>query len=87
MLLNKQQLTQSLLQLVQGDYDLLDDIMNEYVESIDDKRFEELESYVNNNLGEIIWGFLLTTVMLLNVIIAECNFCITMNITSNQNDL
>ena len=54
MLLNKQQLTQSLLQLVQGDYDLLDDIMNEYVESIDDKRFEELESYVNNNLGEII---------------------------------
>ena len=54
MLLNKQQLTQSLLQLVQGDYDLLNDIMIEYVESIDNKRYDELESYVNNNLNEII---------------------------------
>ena len=54
MLLNKEQLTQSLLQLVQGDYDLLNDIMNEYVESIDNKRFDELESYVNSNLNEIM---------------------------------
>ncbi len=54
MLLNKKQLTQSLLQLVQGDYDLLNDIMNEYVESIDNKRFNELEEYVNSNLNEII---------------------------------
>ncbi len=54
MLLNKEQLTQSLLQLVQGDYDLLNDIMNEYVESIDNKRFNELEEYVNSNLNEII---------------------------------
>ena len=54
MLLKKQQLTQSLLQLVQGDYDLLNDIMNEYVNSIDNKRFDELESYVNSNLNEII---------------------------------
>ena len=54
MLLNKQQLTQSLLQLVQGDYDLLNDIMNEYVNSIDNKRFNELEEYVNANLNEII---------------------------------
>ena len=54
MLLNKEQLTQSLLQLVQGDYDLLNDIMNEYVNSIDNKRFDELESYVNSNLNEII---------------------------------
>ena len=54
MLLNKEQLTQSLLQLVQGDYDLLNDIMNEYVESIDNKRFDELEEYVNANLNEII---------------------------------
>ena len=54
MLLNKQQLTESLLQLVQGDYDLLNDIMNEYVNSIDNKRFDELESYVNSNLNEII---------------------------------
>ena len=54
MLLNKEQLTQSLLQLVQGDYDLLNDIMIEYVESINDKRFNELEEYVNSNLNEII---------------------------------
>ena len=54
MLLNKEQLTQSLLQLVQGDYDLLNDIMNEYVNSINDKRFNELEEYVNANLNEII---------------------------------
>ena len=54
MLLNKEQLVQSLLQLVQGDYDLLNDIMIEYVESIDNKRFDELEEYVNANLNEII---------------------------------
>ena len=54
MLLTKKQLVQSLLQLVQGDYDLLNDIMNEYVESIDNKRYDELESYVNSNLNEII---------------------------------
>ena len=54
MILNKQQLTDSLLQLVQGDYDLLNDIMNEYIETISDKRFDELEDYVNSNLNEIM---------------------------------
>ena len=54
MLLNKKQLTESLLQLVQGDYDLLNDIMIEYVNSIDNKRFDELEEYVNSNLNEIM---------------------------------
>ena len=54
MICNKPQLVKALLQLVQGDYDLLNDIMIEYVESIDDKRFDELESYVNNNLNEIM---------------------------------
>ena len=54
MLLNKEQLTQSLLQLVQGDYDLLNDIINEYVETISDKRFDELEDYVNANINEIM---------------------------------
>ena len=54
MLLNKQQLTQSLLQLVQGDYDLLNDIMNEYVNSIDNKRYDELEEYVNSQMNELI---------------------------------
>tara|TARA_B100001250_G_scaffold111334_1_gene94064 strand:+ start:683 stop:850 length:168 start_codon:yes stop_codon:yes gene_type:complete len=54
MLLNKKQLVESLLQLVQGDYNLLNDIMNEYVNSIDNKRFDELEEYVNSNLNELI---------------------------------
>ena len=54
MLLNKQQLTKSLLQLVQGDYDLLNDIMNEYVNSLNDKRFNELEDYVNANINELM---------------------------------
>ena len=54
MILNNQQLTDSLLQLVQGDYDLLNDIINEYVETISDKRFDELEDYVNANLNEIM---------------------------------
>ena len=54
MLLNKEQLVKSLLQLVQGDYDLLNDIMIEYVESIDNKRYDELEEYVNSNLNEIM---------------------------------
>ena len=53
MLLNKQQLTQSLLQLVQGDYDLLNDIMIDYVDWISDTRFDELEEYVNANLNEL----------------------------------
>ena len=54
MLLNKKQLVESLLCLVQGDYALLNDIMNEYVGSIDNKRFDELEEYVNSNLNEIM---------------------------------
>ena len=54
MLLNKEQMTKSLLQLVQGDYDLLTIIMYEYVESISNERFDELEEYVNSNLNEII---------------------------------
>ena len=54
MLLHKQQLTKSLLQLVQGDYDLLNDIMNEYVNSLNDKRFNELEDYVNANINELM---------------------------------
>ena len=54
MILNNDQMTKSLLQLVQGDYDLLTIIMYEYVESISNERFDELEEYVNSNLNEII---------------------------------
>ena len=54
MLLTDKQLGRSLLFLVQGDYDLLEVIMSEYVNSISDKRRDELEEYVNANLNEII---------------------------------
>ena len=54
MLLTRSQLVESLSQLSAGDYDLLNDIINEYVETISDKRFDELEDYVNANLNEIM---------------------------------
>ena len=54
MLLNKKQLVKSLLHLVQGDYNLLNEIISDYVELIDNKQFDELEEYVNANLNEII---------------------------------
>ena len=53
MILNKQQLTQSLLQLVQGDYDLLTIIVTEYVEGLNDTQFDNMEDYVNANLNEL----------------------------------
>ena len=61
MLLNRQQLAMSLCQLTQGDYELLNDIIISYVNNLNDNEFDNLEDYVNSNLGEIIWGFLLTT--------------------------
>ena len=54
MICNKPQLVKALLQLVECDYDLLNDIMIEYVELIDNKRFDELEEYVNANLNELM---------------------------------
>ena len=54
MLLNKQQLAMSLCQLVHIDHELLNDIIIEYVDLIDDNRFNDLEQYVNNNLNELI---------------------------------
>ena len=77
MLLTKEQLTMSLCELVQGDYELLNDILIEYVELIDDNKFNDLEQYVNNNINELMWTLLTTTVMLLNVIITECNKLLT----------
>ena len=73
MLLTKEQLTMSLCELVQGDYELLNDIIIEYVDLIDDNKFNDLEQYVNNNMNELMWTLLTTTVMLLNVIITVCN--------------
>ena len=54
MLLTKDQIAMSLCELVQGDYELLNDILIEYVELIDDNKFNDLEQYVNNNLYELI---------------------------------
>ena len=54
MILNKQQLTQSLLQLVQGDYDLLTIIVTEYVEGLNDTQFNNMEDYVNSQMNELI---------------------------------
>ena len=61
MFLNRQQLAMSLCTLVEDDYQLLNDILIEYCMMIDDNKLDALEQHVNNNLGEIIWGFLLTT--------------------------
>ena len=60
MFLNRQQLAMSLSQLVETDYTLLNDILIEYCMMIDDNKLDALEQHVNNNLGEISWGFLLT---------------------------
>ena len=54
MLLNKQQLAMSLCQLVETDYELLNAILVEYCEKLSDKRFNDLEQYVNNNINEIM---------------------------------
>ena len=55
MLLNKKQLVQSLLQLVQGDYDLLSDMITDYVNRLDDADLDGLESYVNRNINELMY--------------------------------
>ena len=54
MILNNDQMTKSLLQLVQGDYDLLTIIVTEYVQGLNDTQFNNMEEYINSNLNEII---------------------------------
>ena len=54
MLLNKAQIAMSLCELVHTDYELLNDIIIEYVQMIDDNKLDDLEQYVNNNLHELI---------------------------------
>jgi len=54
MLLNRQQLALSLCTLLRDDYELLNDIIIDYCDSINDKKFNDLEEYVNNNLNELI---------------------------------
>ena len=62
MLLSKEQLCMSLSELAHDDYTLLNDIIIDYVfNKLNNKELDDYEDYVNSNLGEIIWGFLLTT--------------------------
>ena len=44
----------SLQQLVQDDYELLNDILISYVNKLNDNEFNELEDYVNSNINEIL---------------------------------
>ena len=53
MLLNRQQLAMNLTYLAKEDYTLLNDIIIEYCEMIDNKRFNDLEDYVNNEMRSI----------------------------------
>ena len=54
MLLNRQQLAMSLCTLVQDDYSLLNDILIDYVNMIDDNKFNNLEDVVNANINELM---------------------------------
>ncbi len=54
MLMNRKQLALSLCTLVQHDYELINDIILEYVEMIDDTTFNRLEDYVNNEMRSIV---------------------------------
>ena len=53
MLLNRQQLAMSLCTLLRDDYELLNDIIIDYCDSINDKKFNDLEEYVNRNYNEL----------------------------------
>ncbi len=54
MLLNKQQLALSLCTLVQDNQELLNDLITDYLDRLDDKDIDGLESYVNNNINELM---------------------------------
>jgi|7_EtaG_2_1085326.scaffolds.fasta_scaffold34660_3 hypothetical protein len=54
MLLNKAQVAMSLCELVHTDYELLNDIIIDYVQMIDNNKLDDLEQYVNNNIHELM---------------------------------
>jgi len=55
MLMNRKQLAMNLAYLaLEDDGDLVNTIIAEYVELIDNKRFNDLEDYVNTELSAII---------------------------------
>ena len=51
---NRKQLAMDLCYLVQGDYELLNEIIAEYCESISDKRFNDLEEYCSKEIRSIV---------------------------------
>ena len=54
MLMNRKQLAMHLCYLVQGDYELLNDIIIDYCDLIDDTKFNRLEDVVNSELQSIL---------------------------------
>ena len=54
MLLTSSQLAMSLCELANTDYELLNDIIIDYIDLIDDNKFNDLEEYVNNNINELM---------------------------------
>ena len=55
MLLTKEQIAFSLCELTKDDYSLLNDIILDYIDRLDDKDLDGLETYINKNINELIW--------------------------------
>jgi len=54
MILTKEQLAMSLCELVKDDYELLNDMIIDYLDRLDDKDIDGLEMYVNSNINELM---------------------------------
>ena len=54
MLLTRYQIAMSLCELAKDDYSLLNDIILDYIDRLDDKDLDGLETYINKNLNELI---------------------------------
>ena len=50
----QEELCSNLCYLLAEDSQLLNDIIIEYVDLIDDNKFNDLEQYVNNNINELM---------------------------------
>ena len=50
----QQQLCDNLTVLLSEDYELLNDMIIDYLSRLDDKDIDGLESYVNSNINEIL---------------------------------
>ena len=50
----QQELCMNLCTLLPEDYELLNDIIIDYVQMIDNNKLDDLEQYVNNNIHELM---------------------------------